>query len=48
MKLSAEQLLEMWLKQREIQHQSAHTLHAYARDVGDFLHFCPVRETFTF
>ncbi|MGX9607464.1 site-specific tyrosine recombinase/integron integrase [Acinetobacter sp. T63] len=40
MKLSAEQLLEMWLKQREIQHQSAHTLHAYARDVGDFLHFC--------
>jgi integrase/recombinase XerC len=30
----------MWLKQREIQNQSAHTLQAYERDVSDFLLFC--------
>lgn len=34
------QLLAMWLKQREIQNQSRHTLHAYERDVSDFLLFC--------
>ena len=34
------QLLAMWLKQREIQNQSAHTLQAYERDVSDFLLFC--------
>ena len=37
------QLLEMWLKQREIQNQSKHTLHAYERDVQDFMHFCVSR-----
>ena len=34
------QLLAMWLKQREIQNQSVHTLQAYERDVSDFLLFC--------
>ena len=34
------QLLAMWLKQREIQNQSTHTLQAYERDVSDFLLFC--------
>lgn len=38
--LAANALLEMWLKEREIQNQSAHTLHAYERDVSDFLAFC--------
>ena len=33
-------LLNMWLKEREIQNQSKHTLQAYARDVSDFLEFC--------
>ncbi len=37
-------LLEMWLKQREIQNQSTHTLQAYERDVGDFLAFCAERQ----
>ncbi len=33
-------LLSMWLKERQIQNQSLHTLQAYARDVKDFLDFC--------
>lgn len=37
---SAQDLLAMWLKEREIQNQSAHTLQAYDRDVSDFLAFC--------
>jgi len=37
-------LLSMWLKEREIQNQSAHTLSAYARDVKDFLDFCAVKK----
>lgn len=41
--MDTEQLLEMWLTQREIQQQSAHTLLAYRRDVGDFLQFCQLR-----
>ena len=40
MQLAATELLKMWLAEREIQNQSAHTLQAYARDVGDFLTFC--------
>jgi len=34
-----QQLLKMWLKEREIQQQSPHTLKAYARDLNDFLAF---------
>lgn len=34
------QLLSMWLKEREIQHQSPNTIMAYERDVGDFLNYC--------
>ncbi|WOE31470.1 MULTISPECIES: tyrosine recombinase XerC [unclassified Acinetobacter] len=34
------QLLSMWLKEREIQHHSQHTLIAYERDVADFLNYC--------
>lgn len=34
------QLLSMWLKEREIQNQSKHTLQAYFRDVSDFLEYC--------
>ncbi|MBP8063551.1 MAG: tyrosine recombinase XerC [Acinetobacter sp.] len=30
----------MWLKEREIQNQSKHTLQAYYRDVSDFLNYC--------
>ncbi len=37
------QLLAMWLKEREIQNQSKHTLQAYERDVSDFLQFCTIR-----
>jgi len=33
----------MWLKEREIQNQSKHTLQAYERDVSDFLQFCTIR-----
>ena len=40
MTFEAMQLLAMWLKQREIQNQSVHTLQAYERDVSDFLLFC--------
>lgn len=37
-------LLLMWLKEREIQNQSKHTLQAYERDVSDFLNFCVVKK----
>ncbi len=37
-------LLVMWLKEREIQNQSKHTLQAYDRDVSDFLNFCAVKK----
>jgi Site-specific recombinase XerD len=43
-KLSAKDLLEIWLKEREIQNQSKHTLQAYERDVADFLEFCAVQQ----
>lgn len=39
-RMNAQQLLSVWLKQREIQNQSKHTLQAYERDVSDFLRFC--------
>ena len=42
-KLSAKDLLGIWLKEREIQNQSKHTLQAYERDVADFLEFCAVQ-----
>lgn len=38
--MDAAQLLTMWLRDREIQNQSAHTLQAYQRDVSSFLDFC--------
>ena len=34
-------LLNMWLKEREIQNQSKHTLQAYERDVSDFFRVLP-------
>ncbi|WP_445117091.1 tyrosine recombinase XerC [Acinetobacter sp. WZC-1] len=34
----------MWLRERQIQNQSAHTLSAYFRDVADFIHFCDERQ----
>nr|WP_171478792.1 MULTISPECIES: site-specific tyrosine recombinase/integron integrase [unclassified Acinetobacter] len=37
---TAKELLGIWLKEREIQNQSKHTLQAYTRDVTDFLKFC--------
>lgn len=40
MAVSAHELLATWLKEREIQNQSKHTLQAYDRDVSDFLAFC--------
>lgn len=40
MQYGAMQLLSMWLKEREIQNQSAHTLEAYFRDVSGFIDFC--------
>ncbi|HCL58368.1 MAG TPA: recombinase XerC [Acinetobacter sp.] len=42
--LSAKDLLEIWLKEREIQNQSKYTLQAYERDVADFLEFCAVQQ----
>lgn len=41
--MDVQHLLTMWLKEREIQNQSKHTLQAYARDVQDFLAFCQHR-----
>nr|WP_218945526.1 MULTISPECIES: site-specific tyrosine recombinase/integron integrase [unclassified Acinetobacter] len=43
-KLSAKDLLGIWLKEREIQNQSKHTLQAYERDVANFLEFCAVQQ----
>lgn len=40
MQYGAMQLLSMWLKEREIQNQSEHTLDAYFRDVSGFIDFC--------
>lgn len=40
MQQQAMKLLSMWLKEREIQNQSKHTLQAYFRDVSDFLNYC--------
>lgn len=40
MQLDPQQLLSIWLKEREIKNQSKHTLQAYERDVSDFLNFC--------
>lgn len=40
MQIGAMQLLSMWMKQLEIQNQSAHTLDAYFRDVTAFIDFC--------
>lgn len=40
MQYGAMQLLSMWLKGREIQNQSEHTLDAYFRDVSGFIDFC--------
>ena len=38
------ELLLMWLKERQIQNQSKHTLQAYERDVSDFLNFCEIKK----
>ena len=38
------QLLSMWLKERQIQNQSAHTIQAYKRDVSSFLVFCAQKQ----
>lgn len=42
--MDATQLLSIWLKEREIQNQSTHTLQAYERDVSDFLNFCEIKK----
>lgn len=34
------QLLSIWINERKIQNQSAHTLEAYFRDVSSFIDFC--------
>ncbi|AXY56245.1 tyrosine recombinase XerC [Acinetobacter chinensis] len=44
MQINPSELLTMWLKEREVQNQSPHTLHAYTRDVSDFLKFCDDRK----
>lgn len=41
--MNHQELLNTWLNALEIQHHSAHTLKAYARDVEDFLNFCETR-----
>ena len=33
-------LLDLWLREREVQQQSPHTLQAYRRDLTDFLNYC--------
>lgn len=44
MQYGAMQLLSMWLKERTIQNQSAHTLDAYFRDVSGFIDFCYIKK----
>ena len=44
MQYGAMQLLSMWLKEREIQNLSEHTLDAYFRDVSGFINFCYDKE----
>ncbi|EFF81875.1 tyrosine recombinase [Acinetobacter haemolyticus] len=39
-----EKLLSMWLKERIIQNQSAHTISAYQRDLSDFFRFCEYKQ----
>ncbi|NAR56899.1 tyrosine recombinase [Acinetobacter haemolyticus] len=39
-----EKLLSMWLKERVIQNQSAHTISAYQRDLTDFFKFCEYKQ----
>lgn len=36
-------LLTLWLRERQIQNQSEHTIQAYHRDVSDFLKFCTIK-----
>ncbi|AWL28555.1 tyrosine recombinase XerC [Acinetobacter defluvii] len=43
MQYGAMQLLSMWIKDRQIQNQSEHTLDAYFRDVSGFIDFCYTR-----
>ena len=44
MTADATALLSMWLKERQIQQQSKHTLIAYERDVSAFLEFCEAHD----
>ena len=44
MQYGAMQLLSMWIKDRQIQNQSEHTLDAYFRDVSGFIDFCYARQ----
>lgn len=44
MQYGAMQLLSMWIKDRQIQNQSEHTLDAYFRDVSGFINFCYTRQ----
>ncbi|QHI09502.1 tyrosine recombinase XerC [Acinetobacter haemolyticus] len=39
-----EKLLSMWLKERVIQNQSAHTISAYQSDLTDFFKFCEYKQ----
>ncbi|MDM1755976.1 MULTISPECIES: tyrosine recombinase XerC [Acinetobacter] len=43
MQYGAMQLLSMWIKDRQVQNQSEHTLDAYFRDVSGFIDFCYMR-----
>lgn len=44
MQYGAMQLLSIWIKDRQIQNQSEHTLDAYFRDVSGFIDFCYARQ----